>query len=252
MANNGFKKPYNPATGAMWGSEKQYQHSSGVLSDRYQYNQFRPRTSDSDKFNRKSTERHQRWAERRTKSALKRSKAQEDALRGRNDVVDHPQGRISMRRMVYRGGSSIEEKLRLREELYRKLRDLKSIQYQQHSHHHEVKKLRIAQQNLPYNYNVATVGKVHKIVSEVSYAIKQLDRELMEMGHRDPSMETGSMYSRSSIGTFSTGDIDWNNLYSACKERPLHHKCTWKPAATMARGKGHVYKEKKYLSYPAN
>jgi len=151
-----------------------------------------------------------------------------------------------MRRGQKQQGSTIEEKVALRSQLQEALKEMNKLQVQQHSHHHHIEKLRIAQQNLPYNYNVATVGKVHKLVSQIEYSLKQVDRELLDLGYRDPSMETSSMYSRSTgVRSFSTGDIEWHKLYAKLPNKP------WRPAATLSQSKQHVFKQAHYESYPA-
>lgn len=243
MATNGFKKPYNPATGQVWGKEREY--GAGNDSDRYQWNPFRAREDPMQRFTAKQMAqtkeaRRQAWEQRRPASSAEFADyADEQKVRNR--------ARSAAPRRRGRGeGSSVEEKLALRQELQRTLREMKKLQLQQHSHHHHIKKLRIAQQNLPYNYNVATVGKVHKHVSQIEYLIKQLDRELLELGYRDPSMETSSMYSRSTVQSFNTGDIDWSKLYSK-----KVHKSPWQPAATLSQSKQHVFKKAHYEGYPA-
>ena len=88
--------------------------------------------------------------------------------------------------------------------------------------------------------------KVHNIIAQIEYSIKQVDRELLDLGYRDPALETSSLHSRSTVQSFSTGDIDWEKLYSK-----KQHASSWRPAATNSRAKVHTFTQGHYAGYPA-
>ncbi len=110
-------------------------------SDRYQYNPFKLRTINQAQSERTQSERPQSSIHQQTSSPFKNRK---------RNAAKRPQSSTMARRRPL-DDDGVPDRLRLRSELQQALTKLQTVT-KDHTYH--IKKLRIAEQNLPYNYHM--------------------------------------------------------------------------------------------------